>query len=174
VTDELDHQVRLALQRRRRSPIVPIAVFVFAIIASACAYLWVNYGDQLRTAVFATPPVTAPGAASGEQPVSRVDFDTFERQTADSLRSVAENLEAQKADLKKLSDQLADLVAKVGALQSAPATAPTPPQIRNSIPAQPVVPPRPAAIAQRRKPPAPKPTGLISVGGAPLPPAADR
>jgi hypothetical protein len=168
VTDELDHQIRLALRRRRRSPIVPIALVVFA-ISVACACLWANYGDELRT-VFAMPPAIGLAEASGEQPVSRADFDTFQRQTTDSLQSTAENLEAQKADLKRLSDQVADLGAKVDALRSAPATAPASPPIRNSIPAQPVIPPRSAAIAQRRKPQVPKPTGPISVGGAPLPP----
>jgi uncharacterized coiled-coil protein SlyX len=169
VTDELDHQIRLALRRPRRAPIAPIALVVFAISASACAYLWVNYGDQVRT-VFATPPATGPTEAGGEQTVSRADFDAFQRQTTDSLQSAVENLKAQKADLKKLSDQVADLMAKVDALRSAPPIAPTPPPIRNSIPAPPVVLPPPAAIAQRRKPHIPKPTGPISVGGAPLPP----
>ena len=174
MTDELDQQVRLALRRQKRTRKVPIAVIVFAIIASASAYLWVNYGDLVRSTRFGTPTATAPGAASGDATVSRADFDAFERQTADLLRSASENLEAQKADLKKLSDQVAALVAKVDALQSGPATPPAPTPVRNSIAAQPIVPP-PAAIPQRRKPPAPKPAGSISVGGAPLPaPSPDR
>jgi hypothetical protein len=167
VTDELDHQVRLALQRRRRSPIVPIAVVVFAVIASGAAYLWLSYGDQVRSGVFAAPPA-GPVIASGEESVSRADFETFKRQAAESLQSTIEGLDAQKADLNRLADQVAALSAKFDALQGAmssiPAHAPIAPT------ATPVVPPRPAAVAQRRKPPAPKPTGPISVGGAPLPP----
>ena len=174
MTEELDQQVREALQRRRRSRIVPIALVVFAVGASACAYLWVNYGDQVRTAMFAIPPATGSTvAASGEQPVSRADFDSFERQTADSVHSATQNLESQKADLEKLSGQVADLVAKVDALRNAVATIPASPQIQNSISVPPVSQPRPAAIAQRKKPQAPK-AGPISVGGAPLPPAPDR
>ncbi len=175
MTDELDQQVRKALQRRRRSRVAPIALIVFAIGASACAYLWVNYGDQVRTAVFAIPSATgSPVAASGEQPVSRADFDSFERQTANSIHSATENLEAQKADLEKLSGQVADLIAKVDALRNAIATAPASQPIQNSISVPPPVgQPRPAAIAQRKKPQAPK-AGSISVGGAPLPPAPDR
>jgi hypothetical protein len=172
VTDELDHQVRTALRRRRRSRFFPIAAIVLAICGTACAYLWVNYGAQIRTEVFATPQPTGPMAASSEQAVSRTDFDAFERQTTDSLRSAAENLEAQKTDLKTLSDQVTDLVAKVDALRNAAATAPTPPPIQNSVSGQPVVPPRPATIAQR----APRPKRPISVRGAPLPlaPPTDR
>jgi len=164
VTDELDHQVRKALRRRRRSRLFPIAVIVFAVCATACAYLWVNYGTQTRTAVFATPQAIDPMTARGEPSVRRADFDAFERQTTDSLRSATENLEAQRADLKTLSDQVTDLAAKVDALRNAAATAPASPPI-----AQPVVPPRPARIAQRKKSQAPKSDGRVSVGGAPLP-----
>jgi hypothetical protein len=153
--DELDQQVRTALGRRRRSRMFPIALIVFTICAGACAYLWVDHGAQIRTAIFATLPATSPAAASGEQPVSRADFDTFQRQTADALQSAIENLEAQKADLKKLSDQMTDLATKVDALRNAEATAPISPPVKNSISAQPVVPPRPPALAQSKKPQAP-------------------
>jgi cytoskeletal protein RodZ len=171
VTDELDDQVRKALRSRRRSRLFPIAVIVFAVCATACAYLWVNYGTQIRIAVFATPQATDPTTARSEPSVGRADFDTFERQTTDSLRSASENLEAQKAALKTLSDQVTDLVAKVDALRNAAATAPASPPI-----AQTVVPPRPATIVQRKKPQAPKSAGRVSVGGAPLPiaPPSDR
>jgi cell division protein FtsB len=176
MTDELDRQVRTALRRRRRSRIIPVATIVFAVCAGASAYLWINYIDQVRTAIFATPQATGPVAAGGEQPVSRAEFATFQSQTADSLQSAIENLEAQKADLKKLSDQMTDLVAKVDALRNAEATAPVSPPVKNTISAQPVVPPRPAALAQSKKPQAPRSTGSISVGGAPLPitPPSDR
>jgi phage shock protein A len=169
VTEELDRQVRLALQRRRRSPVVPIAVVVFAVIASGAAYLWLSYGDQVRSGVFAAPPA-GPVIASGEESVSRADFETFKRQAAESLQSTIEGLDAQKADLKKLADQVAALSAKVHALQSG--TSAKPAQTSSVVPAAtPVIPLRPATVAQRRKLPAPKPTGPISIGGAPLPPA---
>jgi hypothetical protein len=77
VTDALDHQVRKALRRRRRSRLFPIAVIVFTVCATACAYLWVNHGAQIRTAVFASPQTTDPTTASGEPSVSRSDLDTF-------------------------------------------------------------------------------------------------
>jgi hypothetical protein len=160
VTEELDHQVREALRHRRRSRIVPIVLIVFAISAGVCAYLWVTYGDDFRTAVFATPTVAA-APAGKEQPVTRADFDRSERQTVDSLQSMAKGLEAQKADLKGLSDMVADLAAKVDALRNAAAAS-----------AQPaIVPPPPAVVAPRKKPQGPKKPGPISVGGAPLPPA---
>jgi hypothetical protein len=175
MTDELDHQVRTAMRRQRRSRIFPIAFIMFVICACACGYLWVNHGNELRTALFATPQATAPTAASSEQPVSRADLDSYERQTTDSLRSATENLEAQKADLKKLSDQMTKLVAKVDALRNAEATAPASQPIKTLISGQAVMLPQRVAIAQRKKQ-APKSTGPISVGGAPLPiaPPSDR
>jgi hypothetical protein len=168
VTDELDHQVRLALQRRRRSPVVPIAVVMFAVIASGAAYLWLSYDDQVRSEVLAAPP-GGPVIASGEESVSRADFDTFKRQAAESLQSTIEGPDAQKADLKRLSDQVAALSANVDALQSAtssmPAQAPIVPAATS------IVPSRPAVMAQHKRPSVPKPSGPISIGGAPLPPA---
>ncbi len=192
MTDELDHQVRMALRRRRRSRFFPIAVIVFAVCTTACAYLWVNYGAEIRTAVIASPQAPKPATASGEKSssVGRADFDIFERQTTDSFRSAFENLEAQKGDLKTLSDQVTDLAAKVDALRNSAATAPTPsPNAGTVVPprtaataptpppiAQPVVPTPPASIAQRKKPQASKSVGRVSVGGAPLPiaPQSDR
>jgi cytoskeletal protein RodZ len=170
VTDELDQQVRKALQRpRRRSRNVPIALIVFAVGASACAYLWVNYGDQVRAVLIQPPSTSSTVATDGQQSVSRADFDTFQRQTADSIHSATENLETQKADLEKLSGRVADLAAKVDALRNAAATAPASPTIQNSNSAAPPVGrPRPAIVAQRKKPQASK-GGPISVGGAPLP-----
>jgi hypothetical protein len=169
MTDELDRQVRTALRRRRRSRMFPITLIVFAICAAASAYLWVNHGNRIRTALFVTPQASGPTTASGEQSVSRAEFATFQRQTADALQSAGDNLEAQKADLKRLSDQMTDLAAKIDALRNVQATAPMLPPVANSISAPPVVPPRPAALARGKKPQALRSAGSISVGGAPLP-----
>jgi hypothetical protein len=132
-----------------------------------CAYLWVNFGDQVRTAVFGIPPATGSTVtASAEQPVSRADFEAFERPTLDTLQSITARLDAQQADLKRLADQVAGLSAKVETLQGA--TSALPAQTAVAPVAEPV-PPRPPTVAQRRKPAAPTmPSGPISTGGAPL------
>jgi hypothetical protein len=165
VTDELDQQVRDALQRRRRSRIVPIVLILCAVGGSACAYLWVNFGDHVRTAVFGIPPATGSTvAASAEQPVSRTDFEAFERPILDTLHSITARLDGQQADLRRLADQVAGLSAKLETVQVA----------TSALPAQTAaapVPLRPPTVAQRRKPAAPTtPSGRISTGGAPLPP----
>jgi hypothetical protein len=152
--------------------VVPASVIVFALIATAGAYTWVNYGDQFRVTGTAEPAAPIAESAAGEAPVSREEFDLFKRQTADALRSITETKADDKTVLLKLTDDLSALVARIDALQRASATAPppAPPSSRNLVPVEPVASPRPGVVAQRRKPPTPKPTGPISVGGAPLPP----
>jgi transposase-like protein/uncharacterized coiled-coil protein SlyX len=88
----------------------------------------------------------------GEETVTLKDFQAFQRQTADSLQSAAQDIATQKADLERLSDQVSALAAKIDALQSAAAPKP----LQTAVPARPAVPLRPAVIAQRKKPPAPK------------------
>ena len=169
MTRELDQQVRDALQRRRRSRIVPIALIMCAVGGSVCAYLWVNFGDQVRTAVFGITPATGSTVlARAEQPVSRANFEAFEQSTLDILHSITGRLDAQQADLRKLADQVAGLSAKVETLQAAPSVVPSETAV---APVAEPVPPRPPTVAQRRRPTAnTTPSGPISTGGAPLPP----
>ena len=169
MTDELDQPVRDALQRRRRSRMVPIALIMCAVGGSALAYVWVSFGDQVRTAVFGIPPATGSTvAASAEQPVSRADFEAFERPILDTLHSMTARMDAQQADLKRLAEQVAGLSAKV---ETAPGTMTSIPAQTPVAPVAAPVPPRPPAVAQRRKPAAPTvPSGPVSTGGSALPP----
>jgi hypothetical protein len=146
------------LQQRGRSGLRALkAVVVLAVIATVAAYLWVNYGDLVQPASGTAQPAVAPVVADGEEPATEKDFEALKRQVGKSLQTTLEDIDAQKADLKKLSDQVAALSAKIDALQNA--ARPTP---------QPVAPARPPAVATRKKPPAPKTPGPISIGGAPL------
>jgi hypothetical protein len=153
-------------QRRRRSLGPAMGVIVLAGLAGASAYLWLNDGDRVRSAIFASPPAGAPVIAGGEEAVGRADFEAFKQQASDSLRSATEHVDAQKADIRTLFDQVADLAAKLDALQSV--TSSTPAQT-SAAPQQPVAPPRLVAAAQRKRLVIAKPSGPISLGGAPLP-----
>jgi hypothetical protein len=172
VSDELHHvsqpEQPLVLAQRR-SNISRVAAFIaLVVIAGALAFLWFNYGDLVRSALF--PAMSAAQTvASGEEPVTQKDIEALKRQTAESLQSMTNDLDAQKDELKTLSDQLSALTARLDALPS-----PTAPAQTAVMPTQPVVPTRPAVAAGPRKPPTPKPSGRISVGGAPLPPAPDQ
>jgi hypothetical protein len=112
---------------------------------------------------------TTPATETAETRVTQADFDALEQRTARTLQAAIDNLDAQKADLKKLSDQVADLAAKIDAMQGPP-TAALPHQSTQGVvvPPLPAAPSRSRAAAPRKKPVAPKPSGPISVGGAPL------
>ena len=162
MADDFDPHIQLDrqpfLHRRGMAPRVLISVGVLAVIAGAFAYVWLNDDGLVQAISSAAQPAAGPVVASDEETVNLRDFQSFQRQTSDSLQSVAQGIAAQKADLNRLSDQVSALSAKIDALQSAAA------------PPQPAVPPQPPVTAARKKPPAPKTTGPISVGGAPLPP----
>ena len=165
MTDDFDHQIQLdrrpvLQQRRSRAPRVLISVAALAIIAGASAYLWLNYDSLFQAVSSIAHPAATPVVDSGEETVTLKDFQSFQRQTADSLQSVAQDIATQKTDLQSLSDQVSALAAKIDALQSAAAPAPQ----QTAVPAR-----SPVIAAARKKPPAPKTTGPISVGGAPLP-----
>jgi uncharacterized coiled-coil protein SlyX len=160
--DDVVYQTRREPERRRW---VPIAVVVgLAMFGAASALLWRAWGNGLP-ALPALPSfmsVTAPGAAPAAVPDKTVglkDFQAFQQQTAGTMQSTAQLVAAQQAEIKRLSDQVSALSAKIDALQrpaaSAQADAP--------------VPPPPPPLAARKKPAAAKRPPGISTGGAPLP-----
>ena len=77
-------------RRGRLAFIVRIVAIAFMVIG--LAYLWLNSGDQIRSAGLGTPPsvTTAPAVAASEDTLSRGDFDKFRQQNADFLRRTAE------------------------------------------------------------------------------------
>jgi uncharacterized coiled-coil protein SlyX len=132
-----------------------------AIFGIASAFVWRAYdGGPLTLPSFlsGTGQAAAPPAvATADKPVTLKDLQALQQQVAGPLQSNAQLLAAQQAEIKRLSDQVSALTAKVDTLQHPPASAPT------AIP-QPVAPVAPAA---RKKSAAPPP--VISTGGAPLP-----
>jgi uncharacterized coiled-coil protein SlyX len=176
VTDDLDRQVRQALRRRKRSPaVVVIAVVLLVAIVAAGGFLWFDYSDLIRSASFAGQPAGAPVVVSSVETVTLKDFQSFQQQTAESLQSAAQDIAAQKADLKNLSNQVSALSAKIDAMQSAPqppVSLSAPVELPTGSPQSGAPAGRASAIGARRKLPVPKTSGPISIGGAPLPPAA--
>jgi uncharacterized coiled-coil protein SlyX len=140
--------------RRRRW--VPIAAAVgLALFGSASAVLWNAWGNSLPALPsFASGPAEVP-----DKTVGLKDFQGFQQQIAATLQSTAQLVAAQQAEIKRLSDQVAALAAKIDAQQRAAASA------QAAAPA----PPPPAPAAPRKKPAAPKQPPGISTGGAPLP-----
>jgi uncharacterized coiled-coil protein SlyX len=167
MTDDLERQVRQALRRRKRFPVVLISVVLLAVIAAAGAYIWFNYHDLIREFSVAAHPGATPVVDGGEETVTLRNFQSLERQTHDSLESTAQDIAAQKAELKRLSDQIAALSARIDAMQSAPQ--PTGSLEPRPGSQEPATSPRASVVGTRKKLPAPKTSGPLSVGGAPLP-----
>jgi uncharacterized coiled-coil protein SlyX len=145
-----------APQRRRWVPIAVVVGLAMFGIASAIAWR-ASGGAALSLPSFAsgTGQAAAPPAAA-DKPVGLKDLQALQQQIAGSMQSTAQLVAAQQAEIKRLSDQVAALAAKIETLQN-PATS-----------AQAVVPPPPPP-ATRKKPAAAKLPPGISTGGAPLP-----
>jgi uncharacterized coiled-coil protein SlyX len=113
---------------------VPIAVVAgLAMVGSASALLWRASGSSLPALPSFTSgaaPAAAPADAP-DKPVGLKDFQAFQQQIAATMQSTAQLVAAQQAEIKRLSDQVSALAARIDALQppaaSAPAAAPVPP-----------------------------------------------
>ena len=159
--DEIEDLHQPAPGRRRRW--VPIAVAaLLALFGSASALLWHAWGGGL-SALPSFVSATAPGEVP-DKTVGLKDFQAFQQQIAGTLQSTAQLVAAQQAEIKRLSDQVSALTAKIESCQN-----PAPPA-QADAPAPP-----PATPAARKRPgAAPKQPPGISVGGAPLPPPSGR
>jgi hypothetical protein len=150
----------------RRSWLWAAGVAGLAIFGIASAFAWRAYDGgplTLPSLLSGTGQTAAPPAvAAADKPVTLKDLQALQQQIAGPLQSNAQLLAAQQAEIKRLSDQVSALAAKVEALEHPPASA------QASLPA---AAPSPAPAAPRKKPAAPKQPPGISVGGAPLPPA---
>jgi uncharacterized coiled-coil protein SlyX len=181
VADQIDvgpPPVQLAGGRSRKGIVLAI---VLVVLGAAAVFGWLSFGDEL--AELAKSPGSTASVGIGDS-VAATEFAAFQAQTSASLESATQALAAQQAELKRLSDQVAGLTARIDGLQSSIATAApsasAPPTTPASAAAQSAAAaaPRPAATAAPR-PTAPRkrpaqPAGAISVGGAPLPGAAPR
>lgn len=159
--------VKLAGGRSRKG-IVLAAVLV--VLGAAAVWGWLSFSDELAELGLVTKaPVSTPSIGVGDS-VAATEFAAFQAQTSASLQSATQLLTAQQAELKRLSEQVAGLTARIDGLQgamAAPAAAATVPTAA----------PAPAPVATAPRPTAPRkrpaqPAGAISVGGAPLPGAA--
>jgi uncharacterized coiled-coil protein SlyX len=143
---------------RRRWP----WLLLFVILALACAggvYAW----PEIATLVPALGHEASGGAIAAGDKETLPDLLATQQKDEEDLAALGRTVTDQQALLKTITDQLAALTSKLDALQrAAPAPAPFPPPVAAAPVAQ--------AAPKPRKPPvrAPKPSGSISVGGAPL------
>jgi hypothetical protein len=152
--DDVDHEPEQAANLSAGSRRKPIAVVAaLALIGVGSASIWHDYGGTFPT--FAFKSNSADGSiAVGDGPVTLKDFQAFQQQITVQMQMEMQLLGSQQTEIKKLSDQAADLAAKVDALKLSSAQA--------AMPA-----PLPPAV-KTKSAPRPKPAN-ISTGGAPLP-----
>lgn len=175
-----------ATLRKRRSFGVTGILAVLLLLGGAGGLLWLNLDAVTDALHGVASPAPHNGsnadvlASASEPAVSAADFTAFQQQTGTSIQTATDLLNAQQAELKRLSGQIqglttqvSGLTAKIDSMQQA--RAPLAPASSTGAIAPPVVaapvaaPPRPAPAVARKRTPADRPAGAISVGGAPLP-----
>ncbi len=179
----------VTLRKRRSFGVIGILALLL-LVGAAGGLLWLN----LDTVTDALHGVASPAsgsastsdvlASASEPTVSAADFTAFQQQTGDSIQGATNLLNAQQAELKRLSDQIqgltmlvTSLTTKIEQIQGRTPPAPVAAAAPSAAPvtAAPVAAaPRPAPTSPRRRSPADRPAGAISVGGAPLQTAPAR
>lgn len=154
-----------------RGPLFYIVVTVMlACFGSGSALVSRAYGLALPSFASVTSAsvasVASPAApvAAADKPVGLSDLKALQQQIAGSAQSTERLLaaqQAQQAEIKRLSDQVAALSGKLDLLQR---------PIASAQAALPAPAPKPVVAAKPKKPAAVQTTGSISTGGAPLPP----
>jgi len=156
----------VALQRRRRVPWIAALLVGLAMAGAGGAFLWMNTDKLVQ---LTSRDASDSADATSADKAMLTDLLATQQKTTEDLDTLKAAVEDQQGQLKSIADQLAALTSKVDALQ-APAAAPPPPP----VPAPPGARAQLAPKAAAKKPPrAPKSTGPISVGGAPLTAAPD-
>ena len=165
MTDDMDPTVRRILTpRRSKAP----AILIMGAIA--VAYLCFSYFNKITSALLPVPPPEAlPVSTTENRRVTTEQLDTLKLQIDESSRLATDGLNAQKADLQKLTDQISALVHKIDALEKAEASSLAHAEIRPDV--SPSIPPRRRlpVIAVHRKPVPSRTTGPSTTGPGPAP-----
>jgi hypothetical protein len=144
---------------RRRWPWLLLFV-ILALAGAGGVYAW----PEIATLVPALGHDASGGGMTAGDKETVPDLLAAQQKSEEDLATLGRAVADQQEQLKTIIDQLAAVTSKVDALQRAAAPAPVLAPVDAAPIAQAAPPPRP------KKPPsrAPKPSGPISTGGAPL------
>ncbi|MCP1907981.1 hypothetical protein E3H11_17055 [Bradyrhizobium brasilense] len=155
------HAPNSPLPAGRRRWLWFLLIVVVALVGAGSVYAW----PEVAALVAAISHESSGGATTSDKealPTLLAAQQKLEEDLAALDRSVADG----QAQLKAITDQLAALTSKVEELQHLPPPAAPPPPVTAEVPRAPIAPTTP----QPRKPPprAARPSGPVSIGGAPL------
>ena len=155
--DEADYErEEIEAPERRRWPFY-VVVVMLAATGIVSAFAWRAYGNGGPGLPFVG---SAAPADTGDRVVTLKDLQAFQQPIVAQTEAANQLLAAQQAEVKRLSDQMAALNAKLDALQRS---------IASVQPAAAAPVPKPVAPA-RKKPAVPKPVGASPTGAPPPPP----
>jgi TolA-binding protein len=161
MTGDIDPKIRRILMPRSSSPVILV------LLAIAVAALCVSKYNEPSTATMPSPPPEAPPVATIEiRQTTSEEFDSLKRQIEQYSQSTMDEMNARKADLQKLADQISALTDKIDALQKASASSAARAEIRRDIIQ---TPPRrsPHVLAVHSKPIAEPPASPGTTGPSP-------
>ena len=153
--DDVDYEPEEPEAPKRRRWLPYAIVAMLAVTGCVSAILWRAYGNN--------GPILAsfgstPSADAGDRVVVLRDLQAFQQQILVQTQAATQLLTEQQAEIKRLSDQMAVLNAKLDALQHSAASVQPPAAV--PVPKPPV----------RKKPAAPKPVEASPAGAPPPPP----
>jgi uncharacterized protein HemX len=178
-----DHQPLAPNRRSSRMTAIVVSLSALVLVGAAAAYALPNFNSFSFAGLFpreaASAPIPDPAVSvalgdiqSSQQrnaaalqengAVLRQNAATLQQDAA-TLESLRQSFTSQQTDLKRISNQLSSLMARVDSLQNAMT-----PVTTSSIP-QPNA--RVRAASRKKTSRLPEPFGPVSVGGAPLSPA---
>lgn len=142
---------------RRRWPWL-LLIVVLALVGAGGVYAW----PEVAALVPAISHESSGGAMTPGDKEALPTLLAAQQKLEEDLAALDRSVADGQAQLKAITDQLAVLTSKVDELQRLP----PPPPVTAELPRAPIAPPAP----QPRKPPprATRPSGPVSIGGAPL------
>ena len=156
--DDVEYEPEETEPPKRKRWLSYVVVVMLAATGSGSAILWRAYGNNGLTlpSFGSTPPPDA-----GDKVVTMKDLQAFQQQMVTQTQAATQLLGAQQAEIKRLSEQMTALAAKLDTLQH---------PVANAQPAAPAAVPKPIVPAVRKKPAAQKPVDASPAGAEPPPP----
>jgi uncharacterized coiled-coil protein SlyX len=157
----------VTLPKRRRAPWIVAVLIGLAMAGAGGAYLWLNMDKLVQ---LSSRDASDSADAGSADKALLTDLLATQQKTTEDLDTLKAEVDDQQGQLKSIMDQLAALTSKLETLQAPPVAAapPPPPPVAAAPTARAQLAPKAA-----KKPRAPKSSGPISVGGAPLSAAPD-